>query len=82
MVAEKDRMVAEKDKRIEKDKTNAVQDVAVATAQESSDRATALVRIKETYQDRKWGKCMLFIDLSYAQTRFKAPLLVLKHGKH
>ena len=50
-------MIKEKDKRIEeKDKTIAVQDVAVAAAQESSDRATALVRIKETYQDRKWGK--------------------------
>jgi len=56
MVAEKDRMVEEKDKRIEeKDKTIAVQDVAVAAAQESSDRATALARIKETYQGRKWG---------------------------
>ena len=46
-----------KDRMIEgKDKTIAVQDVAVAAAQESSDRATALIRIKETYQDRKWGE--------------------------
>jgi len=56
-IEEKDKTIKEKDKRIEeKDKTIAVQDVAVAAAQESSDRATALVRIKETYQDRKWGK--------------------------
>jgi hypothetical protein len=68
-------MIAEKDKRIkEKDKTLATQDIAVAAAQEASDLATALVRIKDTYQDRKWGalaiRCLLSLLRLLSRLRY------------